>query len=694
MTSNLIYLRYKSKVLLPDYSGGELNIREIATLLSNLGNFGFILSDELLQKLVYFSTDQIEGFYDSLIGALRKSIGAHVEYKPMYPNFPQQVMDAPEAELYMNAIMHYFGDWLGLRIMPEYDAKARPQMTEKTELKVIDVGGPEEFGKIFTNLVGAKSSISQEDKDAVEWFIKKFPDTIKELFPVEIHLKETKAFVAKLLLENTTAPAEVLTQYFKTATDVLRFAAALSEGDVSLAGKTRFKSFSRPERRLLMALTENCKDITDDMFRYKEQWKRLGERLHVFENKKLYPKLRAAMKVLTEDIKHETYNSKVEKAFTAGNYLPVVALLSKRPGEFARRLDHLLRSSKNPDFAIEEFGKVMNRVSTPVVLQLMTHFKHRNDENDLRVFFPKGDVSKLQAITDELPRIPQKYCNKVVKYCKETLLFHYKKLESLGKVYLSEDLKQFTVPFSMRSASKTLKTVGRGSRLDLPDSNIVRLFLWWKDGENRVDIDLSVVGLDEDFKHLGQVSYTNLREEGATHSGDITSAPEGASEFIDLDIGKLMARGVRYVVASINSYTEQSYCDLPECFAGFMALKDQNSGEIYEPKRVKNKFDLTANSKISVPLIFDLVERKVVWTDLSLNKNVSQHNNVLNNMSSLEILARAMVGLRKTSLYELFALHVSARGELVADPEDADVVFSLDGDVKPTDTEDILANFL
>ena len=42
----------------------------------------------------------------------------------------------------------------------------------------------------------------------------------------------------------------------------------------------------------------------------------------------------------------------------------------------------------------------------------------------------------------------------------------------------------------------------------------------------------------------------------------------------------------RYVVTSINSFTEQPYCDLPECFAGWMARADTASGEVFEPRSV------------------------------------------------------------------------------------------------------------
>src|SRR5262249_46822049 len=148
-------------------------------------------------------------------------------------------------------------------------------------------------------------------------------------------------------------------------------------------------------------------------------------------------------------------------------------------------------------------------------------------------------------------------------------------------------------------------------------------------------------------------------------SGDITSAPEGASEFIDIDTEKIRAFGVRYLIMSVNSYTQQPFYDLPECFAGFMVRQKPNSGEIYEPKTVENKFDLTADTKICLPLIADLQKREIIWTDLAVRNHPNYRNNVLNNMSSLTLMNKAMTSLVKPSLYDLFALHVEARGKQV-----------------------------
>ena len=252
----------------------------------------------------------------------------------------------------------------------------------------------------------------------------------------------------------------------------------------------------------------------------------------------------------------------------------------------------------------------------------------------------------------------------------------------------------YTVPAGLRSASKALHTVARGSRIGLPKGGTVRFFIWWKDGTDRVDIDLSTIGLGEQHQFLSNIAYYNLRDIGCHHSGDITSAPDGAAEFIDVDIEAFRRRGIRYLVMCVGAFTHQAFCELPECFAGFMMRQAPNSGEIFDARTVENKFDLTGRTRFALPMIIDLAERNVVWTDLALKHRPGTHNNVYNNLSSITLVAKAMTSLVKPDLYTLFRLHAEARGELVTSVDQADTIFGIDQGIKPTDTDRIVGEFL
>ncbi|TGL86709.1 cytoplasmic protein [Leptospira congkakensis] len=690
---NNIYLRRKKKIIIQG-KNNQLEDVYISTLLKNVENLGYTFSAEIIEILRTYSVDEIEEFYREIIGNLKQLLGDHVSFKPMYPNFPRQVMEAKESELYLNAWLHYFGDWLGIRILPQYLKEPRPTLKDNINLKIIELGNVQDFNLIFTRVVGSNIPVSEIDKVDIEWFVKHYQDSTIKYLPNDIPLKENIAFIGASLTKYTNIADSFMRENFKTATDILRYITVLSDGDVSLSENTKFKNIKKRDRRLILSLLENCTSITEDMLRYREQWKRIGEKIHPSEYKNKFPKCYEAFDVIRNDKPFETFNRKLEKFLSEKNLESLIALLKNRPGEFARKLDKLIRISKDANPIIETFEQIAGKVSNAVLLQVLTHFKYRNQTQDLRIFFPKGNVSKVQAIKYNLNQIDEVTRLKVVSICKDTLVQKFKNMEPLGNVYIDKSLEKYTVPFALRSSSKSLKTISKGSKLDLPDGNTVRFFIWWKDGKQRTDIDLSAIALDKNYIFKTTIAYFNLKELGGYHSGDITSAPDGASEFIDIDINQFLNFGSRYIIMSINSYTQQPFVDLPECFAGYMIRQHPNSGEIFDPKTVENKFDITSNTKICIPLIIDLEDRKVIWTDISITDRIGYNNNVINNLSSISLMSKAMTSLMKPSLYELFQLHAEARGKRTESKQEANTIFSEKEGITPLDVEQIIANFL
>lgn len=696
---NTIYLRRANKLIVNRGKGADrLPEAYLATAMKNIEHLGFTFSHSLMHTVRTLSLEQFEAFYHQLVADLQRLVGAHVEYRPVYPNFPIQVMKATDAELYLNAIRHYL-TWEG----PEYEIADRLPLLEKVNLKMIDLGSIAEFHEMIRRLIQAKVSISETDKGDIDIAIEcADPDELDKILPSEIPFKENVGFVAGSLLKHDKANVELIGRYIKTATDVLRLAVAWSDGDVSLAEAARFRKFRRSERRLLLGLLERCGPITEDMLRYKQRWIRLGEILHPSEYKHQYTRCKEAFDILRNNKPFMTFNGSLEVAFQYRNVWAAIDLLIQRPGEFARRLDHLLRSTEHSEYVALAFGEVANQVSTPVLLQVKSHFTHRHEPQEMRTVFPKGNVAKAFAIPNTLPALDAAVCRDVAQLCDQALIQRFSELPSLGKTYVDDRLRSYKVPFSQRSASKSLHTIVRGSRLPMPEGDTVRFFSWWKEGwvdgqpTGRVDIDLSAVMYDGNWQYVEHISYTNLRSAKyrAVHSGDIVTAPQGACEFIDLHIPSIVDFGGRYIVTTLHSFTSQPYCHLPECFVGWMMRKKPGSGEIFEPSTVVNKIDVTADTQIAIPVILDLVERTVVWTDLSLTRHPNYYNNVEGNQKGMVLMGKAMTTLQKPDLHDLFMLHAKARGEIVHDEDQADTIFSVDKGVTPFDIEQIMAEFL
>ena len=367
--------------------------------------------------------------------------------------------------------------------------------------------------------------------------------------------------------------------------------------------------------------------------------------------------------------------------------------------QYSSSLNHLIWSIQQKRNAIESGRRWLKDIPKAVAATTKKCIAERGiqDGSPIRVFFPKGEMAKSHVILDRLPGIPSESSRRMVEICENALVRQYAKREGLGKVWVSDRLKHYLVPFSQRSASKALRTVVRGSRIPWePDTKVVRGFIWWKNSEfGRTDIDLSAMMMDENWKYVEHVSFTNLRstQTGSCHSGDIVDAPKGAAEYIDIDLKKAKAAGVRYVAFNIYGYTQQPFCDLPECSFGWMERDKVKGGQIFEAASVRNKIDLSCNSKIALPVIFDLEEGVAIWMDMALKESLD-YNTLENNSKGVIAVCRALVEMHKPNLYDLVQLHIRARGEQVDDKTQADIVFDVDDGITPYDVEKWMAEYI
>lgn len=740
-------------------------------LMVHLEAYGYTLSPQIVNILSNFSKEKVELIGTTVVKVVEKMSGGDKVFQPMYPNFPKQVLEASELELFVNAMVHYTGDFLGVRILPKYNKEQRDVLSEDVKPKMIGYVSFADVQKYFENLLTSNVVLSESQKESFKTlclFLKEkgLLDTVVE--NSNIPQKENLAFIGSLYLKNDWNFA-VVSNNFKTTTDVLRLIVAYSDGDISLAKHSKIANLSRGLRKEILSLLENINNNSDDkdqinenIFKYKSRWVRVAHALHIGEYQNKFPNVVNLLQKARDNDKSETFNSKVEKSYTEENYNETVELLKARPGVFARNLFRLLvdesfvmpkkkkqvkvkqnfnmshlkqdslksaieikieelkqqldsanivlekqksevvkptvnsdvnvvnNSTKfniNKSDIVNAFAGVVNKVATPVLLQLHAHFKNlvENENITTRSFMPKGGTASVFIVKDISAQYDKKYLKDIIDVVEKSLVERFKNLPSLGNVYLDESLKTQNIPFAQRSASKALSTVARGSSFDVEKDSNLRLMLWWKEKEGeRCDIDLSATFLDENFKTINSVGYYNLRHDSTgsvVHSGDITSAPDGACEFIDIDKTKLDS-DINYIVMTLNCYTGQKYANLPECFAGWMDRVDLEKGEIFEAKTVKNKIDLASDVVSIIPMIYDVKNNKMIWADMAFAKEGAYNNN-RNQHKTIENIVEAIVDMKKPNLYDLFSLHVQARGSLVTDKSKADTIFSIDEGVTP-----------
>lgn len=179
--------------------------------------------------------------------------------------------------------------------------------------------------------------------------------------------------------------------------------------------------------------------------------------------------------------------------------------------------------------------------------------------------------------------------------------------------------------------------------------------MYWRQSAVRTDFDLSALLLDDDFAPAGQLSWTNLLDEGGVHSGDITAAPEGASEFIEFELPKVRAR---YIVPQVNVYAGEGFDEVAESFFGFMERDGEQHGLPFEPRTVRMKSDLRGTGRIALPLVFARDATggwAATWMHLFLRGGLAV-NMVETNKLSTTLLVRSILGRRYLTVGDLVAL--------------------------------------
>ena len=99
MNRNSILLRRRNKVIVPR-GDGSLPPSYTATINKNLESLGYTLSKNVLEALATLSLDDAARFYEEMVAILKETRGMR-DYKPMYPNFPRQVMEGATIRFFL-----------------------------------------------------------------------------------------------------------------------------------------------------------------------------------------------------------------------------------------------------------------------------------------------------------------------------------------------------------------------------------------------------------------------------------------------------------------------------------------------------------------------------------------------------------------------------------------------------------------
>ncbi|BBH67501.1 hypothetical protein ACTI_41860 [Actinoplanes sp. OR16] len=498
----------------------------------------------------------------------------------------------------------------------------------------------------------------------------------------EVRFRENRTWLFELLWQ---LDRKRLPYTDATPDDLLRLFAKLTGGDVSLFEPITYPRLSRADRRIVVNTLE-ASDRLGDVFRRRGLWLAIDRGLHVGEFRA--PRVHDMFELLRAS-RHDytSFPSRFERILARDHSAAVRLAAAEAPGLLGRslrRLAALAATDEQRSVLISSVGEASARIPLRVLLAARAQLAD-NGRTYPRVVFGK-DGSALPIV-----RAPGHLA--VSKDFRAALLGAIDdavtaQMAAKGDwldetVFVEPGLDRLLLPDQLRATAQGLVQVERGSRLSIGDAAVVRLFVHWREAGATSDLDLSCIALDDHFGVAGQVSWTNLGNGVMTHSGDLTSAPEGAQEFLDIDMAKAVKigrkRGWRYLVPTIFRYAGPTFEDLAEAYTGWM-LRDEASSRhrVFDPATVVNAFPLSGRKRYAVPMLLDLLTGEILYVDVYLN--ASPRARVETDGRNIATLVAAVAGRANTKpdIADLAFLHARSRGAtLVADRSEATITFGL-----------------
>lgn len=692
----------------------------ISTFIVKLAQLGFKMSEQSLEHLLRMTDENglpvkiaekdlielLTGYYE----LVRRFVGDDKTYIPFYQNFPREVMEMDDTDILINAILHYV---LGYR--PEIEPQntfdndslstAFRAYAEDNDLSIITVCNKNGLRDILLQNIYAPIAYTPSVKEFIGSFISSginelpiHADEISEPIP----FKENVAFLLSLILNDEryleSEKSRIIYKQCRTATDLLRLIVGLSGGDITLNKPSKIKNLPRKYYRIFMDVMNNMEEqyVLEDMFKYKELWKAVIEKMHPFKfNGMRYHKAQRCFKAIVTGDKPKTFMGEVNELIKAGFISDAAEKLSIKPGMLARHLDHLLREGNDEERAavLKQFSKVVGDLNIPLLVQVRDHFMERSNNKKDRFFKVKSGKLWMDEAGADWKDIPEDVCNSVVSICEFaiSLLSHDKGY--IGDVYIHPSFDGYVIPTSQR-LTNSARPCTTGSRWKFKDdTKTIRLFTWWTNtnDDRRVDVDLSLTLMTDDMENPGLtvLNYHNIRltsSDGfvAVHSGDITNggSPDGVgvTEFIDIDIEKAVSAGFRYATMSVVNFTDTNF-DLFNSRAGVMEVKtsleeSRNGDKLFIPTNVDINIDITSDSRTVLLAMVDLVTREIIWCDIPDSTFEGQYRDAWSHASRTMNLKHLLfiVNKKRTTMRELISIEMGSRGRIVDSPEKASLI--------------------
>lgn len=702
--------------------------------------YGYVCSDELY--------DAISRLDNKKFKSLAKQIKpAHGE--PLFKNFPETYPCNNAWELFFDAFFSgketqvlscgcevtkdlQINRFNGCPICGQMFKKSEaftPYKLDKNAanelLPVAQLATFEDIAELVKQKLRSPVRLSAEDLIFLNKFlVSQKNETIKLLLPERITLKETALTLAIGLSMQNEGKKEIVSAVLSKTSinvkDILRLAKGFSDRSGNLAEainskeKIKFRLKASQKKVLLdmlAGLNGSMQSIADTMRGNLDEWKRLLYAIHA-----------GSKAGIVKSIADTAYNNlrgynSFERALA--NVIgakeiycdELKSLFAWKPTIILRKIDYIVRnisdkvraSDIDEIFGSVEFQQALEKSTTKILLQVARLLDYRSEnETTVRTYKPAGknNTLRVESVSFSLEPLDKKIASRISADIKAVLNKRFSEQEAFKKgekVYIGEALKTCVVPLTLNGISTGYKPLMRGTKIKLNDSTrFIRAFTYWKG--DMVDLDLSAEFYN--FSSLNDrhdvCSYTRLNslDGAAVHSGDVRSAPNGAFEFIDIDLQGVKAKGLNKIFIINNSYSGEEFEKL-DAFIGVMESENRDYAKHFDPLKVRIKHDLKGSSRLNVGFAIDLENREILVMDVNRYSKPCDNIHTLRKPIELTYLGIDAYLSTYPNLYELIKLHADACGAKIVDSvEDADIVCDFGAEISPYDNNVIIDRFL
>ena len=363
-----------------------------------------------------------------------------------------------------------------------------------------------------------------------------------------------------------------------------------------------------------------------------------------------------------------------------GNVLGAAEIYARNGSLLERNIKFLL-SRANPVEAVKILE--MLPAKNPMALYQMVSTLSEDSIDNRTFTFTKNNKVKKHTETEYEARWRKSRLNDATKKllhdaALEKVINAYEAMDKLGKVYVSDSFDKLGIPTNTSAGGKGIDMLSTGSRVAIPYNNI-RTFVYWKDVYD-IDASLTLVKADGklDCIYFGNYS-TKPYGTSILFSGDNRS--NNGAEYYDIKLDELRAKGYVAVLYTLTSYNGRF--DQGEVFCGYQN-KDNLLTAAWDPKNIAMQFKVPGvASRVAATFGIDLTTNEMIVLNIALDSN----DRVVK-LSDYEIVKKYM----DSNFLELnVGLVARARGEVVTDPAEADVVF--DDAYVPTENQKVVRTY-